>query len=140
MQGLGARHPVVGVSFTIFLFGLVGVPTTAGFLGKLLIFQAGMATNSVGGVVLALILAANSALSLGYYVPILSTLLFQGREAAHAAPAAAADGGTEKLALSTSTGIAVLAAATIYLGLFPQILFDWIAKAVQALTSVWGVH
>ena len=140
MQGLGARHPVLGVSFAIFILGLVGVPTTAGFLGKLLIFQAGMATNVIGGVVLALILAANSALSLGYYVPILSTLLFQGHETAHAAPAAAADGGVEKLSLSTSTGIVALAAATIYLGLFPQILFDWIAKAVQALTSVWGVH
>jgi proton-translocating NADH-quinone oxidoreductase chain N len=140
MQGLGARHPVVGVSFTLFILGLVGVPTTAGFLGKLLVFQAGMATNSVGGVVLALILAANSALSLGYYVPILSTLLFQGHEAAHAATAAAADGGKEALPLSTSAGIVALAAATIYLGLFPQILFDWIAKAVQGLTAVWGVH
>ena len=140
MQGLGARHPVVGVSFTIFILGLVGVPTTAGFLGKLLVFQAGMASNSIGGITLALILAANSALSLGYYVPLLSTLLFQGHAAEHAAPAAAADGGGENLPLSTSTGIVALAAATIYLGLFPQVLFDWISKAMIGLTAFWGVH
>jgi proton-translocating NADH-quinone oxidoreductase chain N len=140
MRGLGARHPVVGVAFTIFIFGLVGVPTTAGFLGKLLIFQAGMATNALGGVVLALVLAANSALSLGYYVPILSTLLFQGREADHAAPAAAADGGEEKLPVSTSAGIVVLAGATIYLGLFPQVLFEWIARAAAVLATFGGVH
>ncbi len=140
MRGLGARHPVVGVSFTIFILGLVGVPATAGFLGKLLVFQAGMATNMLGGVLLALILAANSALSLGYYVPILSTLLFQGHEAAQAEPVAAADGGEAKLPLSTSTGIAVLAIVTVYLGLFPQILFDWIGQAIQGLTAFWGVH
>ena len=140
MRGLGARHPVLGVAFTIFIFGLIGVPATAGFLGKLLVFQAGMATHVVGGVVLALILAANSALSLGYYVPILSTLLFQGHEAAHEAAAAAADGGEAKLPWSTSTGIVALAAVTIYLGLFPQILFDWIGKATQGLTALWGVH
>ena len=140
MRGLGARHPVVGVSFAIFILGLVGVPTTAGFLGKLLVFQAGMATNAVGGVVLALILAANSALSLGYYVPILSTLLFQGHEAGHAAPAAAADGGVESMPRSTSAGIAALAAVTIYLGLFPQVLFDWISKAMLGLAAIWGVH
>ncbi|HYM41095.1 MAG TPA: NADH-quinone oxidoreductase subunit N [Thermoplasmata archaeon] len=140
MRGLGARHPVVGVAFTIFILGLVGVPATAGFLGKLLVFQAGMATHVIGGVVLALILAANSALSLGYYVPILSTLLFQGHEAEHATPAAAADGGEPSLPLSTSASVVALAAVTVYLGLFPQVLFDWIANATQTLTAFWGVH
>jgi proton-translocating NADH-quinone oxidoreductase chain N len=140
MRGLGARHPVVGVSFAIFILGLIGVPATAGFMGKLLVFDAGMATHVLGGVLLALILAANSALSLGYYVPILSTLLFQGHEAEHAAPVAAADGGEHRLPLSSSTAIATLAAVTVYLGLFPQTLFDWIAKAAQTLTAFWGVH
>ena len=137
MRGLGARHPVVGLSFAIFILGLIGVPATVGFLGKLLVFQAGMATHMVGGVLLALILAANSALSLGYYVPILSTLMFQGHEAAHAAPAEAADGGEERLPRSTSAAVAFLAAATVYLGLFPQALFDWIAKATQGFAALW---
>ena len=129
MRGVGARHPVVGIAFTIFILGLIGVPTTAGFLGKLLVFQAGMSTANLGGITLVLILAANSALSLGYYVPILSTLLFQGHEAANATPIAAADGGEERMPRSTSASVAVLAAVTVYLGLFPQILFDWIQRA-----------
>ena len=139
MRGLGARHPVVGVAFTIFILGLVGVPATAGFLGKLLVFDAGMSTHVLGGVVLALILAANSALSLGYYVPILSTLLFKGHEAEHEVPAAAADGGERGLPLSTSAAIVALAGVTVYLGLFPQTLYGWIAQATQALTAFWGV-
>lgn len=139
MRGVAARHPVVGVSFAIFILGLVGVPATVGFLGKLLVFEAGMATNTVGGVVLALILAANSALSLGYYVPILSTTMFSGRGATHAAPAAAADGGEERLPLSTSAAVAVLAGVTIYLGLFPQTLLGWLEGAAQLLGSLAGV-
>ncbi len=138
MRGIAARHPVVGVSFAIFILGLIGVPATVGFLGKLLVFDAGMATNVLGGVVLALILAANSALSLGYYVPILSTLMFQGREAAHAAPSAAADGGEEKLPLSTSAAVAALAAITVYLGLFPQTLFTWVHAASAGLGALFG--
>ena len=39
-----------------------------------------MATSMVSGVVLALILALNSALSLGYYIPVISTLLFCGTD------------------------------------------------------------
>ncbi len=139
MRGIAARHPVVGVSFAIFILSLIGVPATVGFLGKLLVFQAGMATGTVGGVLLALILAANSALSLGYYAPIFSTLMFQGHEAAHAAPAAAADGGEEKFPLSTSTAVAALAAVTVVLGLFPQTLFDWITQASSVLSNL-GVH
>jgi len=99
-----------------------------------------MATQVLGGVLLALILAANSAISLGYYVPILSTLLFQGHGAAQEEPIAAADGGEARLPWSTSTGIAVLAIVTVYLGLFPQVLFGWIGQAIQGLTGFWGVH
>ena len=136
MRGVAARHPVVGVSFAIFILGLIGVPATVGFVGKLLVFEAGMTTNMAGGVLLALILAANSALSLGYYVPILSTLMFQGHEAAHAPPIAAADGGEERLPRSTAASIAVLAAVTVYLGLFPQTLFDWVHRAAQVLFTL----
>jgi NADH:ubiquinone oxidoreductase subunit 2 (subunit N) len=133
MKGLGARFPVIGISFMIFTIGLIGVPATAGFLGKLLVFQAGMATATTGGVILALILAGNSALSLGYYVPVLSTLLFQeyheGKELTHT--------GSTTMALSVSVSIVALAFVTVYLGLFPQVLFEWISRAAEQL-FVWG--
>jgi len=59
---------------------------------------------------------------------------------AAAAPAAAADGGEHGLPLSSSAAIVALACVTVYLGLFPQILFDWIRQASQTLTAFWGVH
>ena len=33
MRGVGARHPAVGLAFAVFLLGLLGVPSPAGFLG-----------------------------------------------------------------------------------------------------------
>jgi proton-translocating NADH-quinone oxidoreductase chain N len=134
MKGLGARYPVMGFAFTIFILGLIGVPATGGFLGKLLVFQSGMAAFTTGGVILALILAGNSALSLGYYVPVLSTILFRGHHEGHER----ARGGNTAIALGTSVSIAALALTTIYLGLFPAVLFDWITRAAGQL-FVWGV-
>jgi len=135
MKGLGAARPVMGCAFSIFILGLIGVPATGGFLGKLLVFQSGMSVSTMGGVALALILAANSALSLGYYVPVLSTILFRGNAGAHE-PAR-----TEipPIALSVSVSIIILALATVYLGLFPPAFFDWISRAAGELFP-WGVR
>jgi len=135
MKGLGARHPLLGVAFVIFVLGLIGVPFTCGFLGKLLLEQAGMATSLMSGVVLALILAVNSVVSLGYYIPVLSTLMFSGRSPA--TPAVPAQ--KEKSAISRSAlfAVVILAVVTVYLGLFPE-SFDWIMHAADQLTT-WRV-
>ena len=132
MCGVGTRYPALGIAFAIFILGLSGVPFTCGFLGKLLLEQAGMVTSMMSGVVLALILALNSFISLGYYVPVLSKLLFQerGKEPA---------GHTISPSLPAGAGgcVVVLAIVTVYLGLFPE-SFDWITHAAQQLFP-WGV-
>jgi proton-translocating NADH-quinone oxidoreductase chain N len=125
MRGLGATHPFLGIAFVVFVFGLIGVPFTCGFLGKLLLEQAGMVTSLMSGVILALILALNSALSLGYYVPILSTLLFRGKEKV----LTNTPGKTPKsIPVSIVTAVVFLAIVTVYFGLFPE-SFDWITHA-----------
>ncbi|WP_022853755.1 NADH-quinone oxidoreductase subunit N [Thermodesulfatator atlanticus] len=39
-QGLSKTHPVVALLMLIFLFSLVGIPPTAGFIGKFFVFKA----------------------------------------------------------------------------------------------------
>jgi proton-translocating NADH-quinone oxidoreductase chain N len=107
MRGIGARHPLLGLAFAVFVLGLVGVPATAGFLGKLLLFQVGMGTLALWGVALALTMAANSALSLGYYVPVLSDLLFSGSMHAQ---------GTGRVSNLSAACILLFAAGTVALG------------------------
>jgi len=129
MRGLGAAHPLLGLSFLVFVLGLIGVPFTAGFLGKLLLEQAGMVTSMLSGAALALILAVNSAISLGYYVPVLSILLFPGREPAREVSVPPASSPIPWMVLLVA---AVLAFQTIYLGLFPE-AYDWMVNASRDL-------
>ncbi|MDD1719537.1 MAG: hypothetical protein LUQ25_05720 [Methanoregulaceae archaeon] len=131
MKGLGARLPLAGISFTIFVFGLIGVPFTCGFLGKLLLEQAGMVTSMMSGFVLALILALNSAISLGYYVPLLSTLLF-GKDTSERTV-----GRVTRTPASSLAVVVFLAVITVYFGLFPE-SFDWISQAATQIFP-WGV-
>jgi proton-translocating NADH-quinone oxidoreductase chain N len=122
MGGVGARHPLLGLSMVVFIFGLIGVPFTSGFLGKLLLEQAGMVTSMMSGVILALILALNSALSLGYYIPVISTLLFCGTDNV-VCPA-----NPKPLPLAVVSAVIFLALVTVYFGLFPE-SFEWISHA-----------
>ena len=126
MGGLGARHPLLGLSMVVFVFGLIGVPFTSGFLGKLLLEQAGMVTSMMSGVVLALILALNSAVSLGYYIPVISTLLFCGTDK-DTCPVT-----IKPLPLTVVSAVVFLALVTVYLGLFPE-SFDWISNAARQI-------
>jgi NADH:ubiquinone oxidoreductase subunit 2 (subunit N) len=106
------------------------MPVTVGFLGKLLVFEAGVVASTPVSITLALILIANSAISLGYYVPILSTLLFDATK-----PAAK----DLKAPVGMLVSVIALAIITVYLGIFPQTLMSWIAQVSPYLLSP-GVH
>ena len=134
MNGQGARHPLLGISMVIFIFGLSGVPFTCGFLGKLLLEQAGMVTSMISGVILALVLALNSAISLGYYVPVMSTLIFPDKKSQTGTIPA----NIKKIPVTLISGIVILAIITVYFGLFPE-SFEWISHAGGQLYS-WGVR
>jgi len=66
-HGLWKRSPVVAVSMVLFMASLIGVPPTAGFIGKFMIFSDAV---SAGLVPLAIVLAVNSAISVYYYLGI----------------------------------------------------------------------
>jgi NADH-quinone oxidoreductase subunit N len=74
MKGLGYRAPYVGLAMAIFLFSLTGLPPTAGFAGKFLLFASLIQKGGTLLVTLALIGVVNSAISLYYYARILKAM------------------------------------------------------------------
>lgn len=78
-KGLATRNPLYAWSLVIFFLSLIGIPITAGFFGKLFIIQATIAADMVW---LALLIAVNSAISVGYYYAIVRTMFFEAADAA----------------------------------------------------------
>lgn len=70
-NGLGYTSPLLGVSLTIFLVSLTGLPPTAGFIAKLYLFIALVDANMI---VVAIIALLNTVVSLYYYVRVLKHL------------------------------------------------------------------
>jgi NADH-quinone oxidoreductase subunit N len=68
LHGLSKRTPFLAASLIVFMASLIGMPPTAGFFGKLMIFNDALHS---GLAALAIVLAANSAISVYYYVGII---------------------------------------------------------------------
>jgi NADH-quinone oxidoreductase subunit N len=73
-RGLFDRHPLIAGSLTLFLLSLAGVPLTAGFVGKLVVFgaviEAGYAWVAVVGVLA-------SAIAAFFYLRVMVSMYMQ---------------------------------------------------------------
>ncbi len=76
-QGLAYEHPWIACSFGLFLISLTGIPLTAGFSGKVLIFWAVIEANHLW---LALIGAAGTLISIYYYMRIVVMMFMREPE------------------------------------------------------------
>jgi NADH-quinone oxidoreductase subunit N len=74
---LGYASPFLGVSLTIFLISLTGLPPTAGFISKLYIFIALVDSQMIAVAVVALL---NSVVSLYYYIRVLKHMFINEAE------------------------------------------------------------
>jgi NADH-quinone oxidoreductase subunit N len=78
LAGLSRSHPGVAALMAIFLFSLIGIPLTAGFTGKLMVFFGAMAVPSSEHAtlfrVLALLGVINAAIGAWYYLRIVAVM------------------------------------------------------------------
>jgi NADH-quinone oxidoreductase subunit N len=109
--GLGRRAPVIAVAMTVFMVSLAGIPPTAGFWAKFLVFRVAIEAGGVG-TALAVVMLVNSVISLVYYLAVPRQMLFEEPE--HDRPLA-----SPRL-VTIVTVVATL--AVVVVGLWPEIL------------------
>jgi proton-translocating NADH-quinone oxidoreductase chain N len=128
LRGIGWRMPVTAVFFGLAALGLAGVPPFAGFMSKLFIYEAGIQAGTAFGYVLAGIAILNSVISLGYYLPALSTMF--AREAGEPAVK------VKEAPLMMLIPTAVLAGLTVLLGVWPEFGLKLVYPAVQVVSTL----
>ncbi len=120
--GLGQRSPIVGVMFSMFLLAFAGIPLTSGFVSKLAVFKSAAQSGAAALVIVGVLASGVAAY---FYVRVIVSMFFT--EATDDTPHVVAPGVLSKAA------IAVCAAATVLLGVFPQPLLDLADHAAQLL-------
>src|SRR5262249_136156 len=72
--GLIRTSPGLAVCFCVILFSLIGIPPTAGFLGKFYIFLALVRAYNAPMIALLVIGGINTALALVYYLRVIKVM------------------------------------------------------------------
>ncbi len=121
--GLSARHPILALVLTVCLLSLIGLPPTAGFVGKFYLFSAAIR----GGFVWLAIIAVLNAVAAAYYYLRLIVYMYMREPEAE---------GTRAV-LTPAAGLALALAvwATFYLGLLPGTVFAFARRAIAPLLS-----
>lgn len=117
-RGLARTHPAVAAAFVLFALSLIGIPPTAGFVGKLFLFSAAI---QGGFYWLAVIGILNSTISLYYYFKIVMVMYMEEPQ------------GASPLSFSPPLTVAlgVMSFATLIIGLYPEPLIRAALQSVQ---------
>ena len=113
LSGAARRYPLVALVFSLAVLGLGGLPPLVGFMSKWQVLVAGAQTRDVFILVVLVIAALNSVLSLGYYAPLVNRLY--RRE-----PGALVAAG-RPIPAAMLVPLAVLAVAIVLLGVLPML-------------------
>jgi NADH-quinone oxidoreductase subunit N len=120
LRGLGRTSPATAGILALCLLSLAGLPPTAGFVGKLVVFQAGIEAGLTWLVVIGVL---SSVVAAFFYLRIAGVMFLEDADIDRPLPAAST---------GLSTSIAVAATLVVFLGVQPQ-LFLQLADTAAAL-------
>jgi NADH-quinone oxidoreductase subunit N len=119
-NGIGFQSPWLAFALSLFLLSLLGMPPTAGFMGKVLVFGAALEQHYYALVVIGVL---NTAVSAYYYLRLIIVMFFRDRTTVWHAPAVPAS--VQLALLLTILGV-------FYLGLFP-------GRVINSLQTKTGI-
>lgn len=106
-NGIGFRAPALAFTLSLFLLSLLGLPLTAGFMGKIMVFRAALNAEYYGLVVIGVL---NTAISAYYYLRLIIVMFFRERTTEWSAP---------RVPASVTVALVITVIGVFYLGLFP---------------------
>jgi NADH-quinone oxidoreductase subunit N len=106
--GLFSYAPSLAVLMSIFLFSLAGIPPLGGWLAKFVAFRAVVEADTGWGYALAVVMAVNSVIALGYYANVAKEMWMN--------PAPDGDETPVRVPVSLSAALGITAVLTLAFG------------------------
>jgi NADH-quinone oxidoreductase subunit N len=122
-RGIGFQSPALSLSLSLFLLSLLGVPLTAGFMGKVVVFSEALAQGYRWLVVIGVL---NTAISVYYYLRLIVVMFFRERTTEWRSP---------RIPASVALVLVLTVLGVLYLGLFPGRVINAFRAAQWSVVS-----
>lgn len=125
-SGLSKRSPFLAFVMLIAMASLAGLPFTAGFFGKFLVFTVALAQNQRFLVILGVITVA---CGFYYYLKVVRAMYFEP------VPSGTENGGPIPVSFVTRATMAAMVVAILVLGIYPQPLLGMLGASAPKTTT-----
>lgn len=125
-NGIGFKSPVLAFTLSLFMLSLLGLPLTAGFIGKILVFRPALEANNSLLTLMVVIAVISTAISAYYYLRLIVVMFFKERTTEWAEP---------KIPTSLAAVLLITVFGVFFLGLFSDRVlnvFKTVPAAVKA--------
>ncbi len=124
-KGLAKKNPAVALAMLIFMFSMLGIPPTVGFMGKLNVFLALIGSDIWW---LAVVLVVMSIISAGYYLRVVIYMYMYEPESKV----------QHNLTVPEVITISVMAVLVLILGIYPTIFYGFSTLLSSVLLASVG--
>ena len=108
-NGIGFKAPALSFSLSLFMLSLLGLPLTAGFMGKVLVFRPALESGNALTVALVVVAVLGSAVSAYYYLRLIVVMFFRERLTEWTAP---------RMPAGVTAAVVLTVIGVLYFGIF----------------------
>jgi NADH-quinone oxidoreductase subunit N len=119
-RGIGFESPVLAFSLSLFMLSLLGMPLTAGFMGKILVFGSAIEQKFYPLVIVGVL---NTAVSAYYYLRLVIVMFFGERTMAWSPP---------RVPASVAVALVITVLGVLYLGIFPGRVINALQTKIES--------
>ncbi|MEK7722891.1 MAG: NADH-quinone oxidoreductase subunit N [Acidobacteriota bacterium] len=121
-NGIGFKSPILAFTLSLFMLSLLGLPLTAGFIGKILVFSPAIQSGEPLLTIMVVVAVITTAISAYYYLRLIVVMFFKERLTEWTEP---------KIPASLAAVLLITVLGVFYLGLFSDRVLD-IFKQIPA--------
>ncbi len=123
-NGIGFKSPALSFTLSLFMLSLLGLPLTAGFMGKVLVFRPALESSSRLLMILVVVAVLNTAISAYYYLRLIVVMFFRERTS---------DWHPPKMPVAMTAALIIAAVGVFYFGIFSDGVIQKFSQSPSAV-------
>lgn len=126
-NGIGFKSPVLSFALSLFMLSLLGLPLTAGFMGKVLVFRPALEAGNALLTTLVVVAVVNTAISAYYYLRLIVVMFFRERTTEWTEP---------RMPAAFAAALLITVLGVLYFGIFSNGVIEKFSQSTSTVGAL----